>query len=136
MGFEIAEQPVFAALRGVSLPAAELTEPMERLPFELAASLLAHTQRCSDHGVRLRVATDAEASHQDLAMPRRHDPEHSPDLAASLTLVDPTPWGLGFLVAEEVHLVGPLLAHPRVAALRDASRLAYRRAHPHRQAGA
>jgi hypothetical protein len=132
MGFAIAEHPVFAALRGVSLPAAELTEPMERLPFELAASLLAHTQRCSDHGVRLRVATDAEASHQDLAMPRRHDPEHRPDFPASLPLVEPTPWGLGILVGEEVDQRGALLAHPRVEGRRDASRLAHRPDRSHR----
>jgi len=49
-----------SALRDVAPPPAELTQPVERLAFELAASLLAHTERCADLGVRLSVAGDAE----------------------------------------------------------------------------
>src|SRR6185312_6872442 len=52
------------ALRDVALPAAELAQPVERLPFELPASLLAHTEARADLGVRLHVAGDAEATHQ------------------------------------------------------------------------
>ncbi len=62
-------------------------------------------------------------------------PEHRPDLAASLPLVEPTPWVLGILVGEEVDQRGALLVH-RVEGRRDASRLAHRPDRSHRQAGA
>src|SRR4051812_39316470 len=84
-----------AAPRDVALPAAELAQPVERLAFELPASLLAHPERRADLGVRLRVARDAEAAHQDLAVPRRHDLEHRPHLATGLPIVEPTPRVLG-----------------------------------------
>src|SRR3954452_614571 len=102
---------------------------MERLSFELPASLLAHTERCPDLAVRLRIAANAEAAHQDFAMPRRDDPEHRPDLAAGLPLVEPTPWVLGIRVGDEVYERGALVPGGRVEGCRDARRLA-QRPHP------
>src|SRR4051812_50128492 len=64
---------------------------MQRLSLELAASLLAHPERRADLGVRLRLASDPEPAHEDLAVARRDELEHRPHLAAGPPIVEPAP---------------------------------------------
>ena len=72
---------------------------------------------------------DAEAAHQDLAMPWRDDLEHRPDLATGLLIVEPTPRVLGIGIGDEVEQRAALLSDGRVEGRRDARRLT-QRPHP------
>src|SRR6185436_12483425 len=75
--------------------ATELAQPVQRLALELPAALLTDLQPCCDFRVCLGwLAEQAVASYQDLAVPRREEPEQGPHLPARLLLVEVKP-GVG-----------------------------------------